>query len=373
MTPEERIIAILRRHGVDMILALPCDRNKNLYEALIRRFPSVELSREEEGVGAAAGALMAGARPAMLIQNSGLGNMVNALASLTRHYRFALPILMSWRGQESETIEAQRWMGGYVPRIMTAMDIPFHEIRTPGEIDQLDETLGGVFAHDEIRGYLFEPSVWKGSSFAPGAAPPPVFHRPAPFGEPFPQATVTRFELLQAAGAALAGKAVVCNLGAPCKELYAVRHQPSNFYMLGSMGMTAPIALGMALRSKKTVVAIDGDGSTLMNPSTLATVARYNPGNLIILLVDNGAYGSTGDQVTAAGICADLGAVARGFGIANIIRSANPDDVARAIGAHTGEGTLLIHAICRPGSAQVPNIPLAPAQIRESVSAFLRS
>lgn len=373
MTPEEKTIAILRRHGVDLVLALPCDRNKNLYEAMIRQFSSVELSREEEGAGIAAGALMAGARPAMLIQNSGLGNMINALASLTRHYQFALPLLMSWRGRESETIEAQRWMGEYVPRIMNAMDIPYHEIRTPEEIDQLDATLSGVFAHDEIRGYLFEPSVWKGSAFAPRPAPPPVFTPPRPFDEPFPRARVTRFELLQEISGALAGRAVVCNLGAPCKELYAARHQPSNFYMLGSMGLTTPIALGMALRTDKTVVAIDGDGSMLMNPTTLATVARYNPGALVILLVDNGAYGSTGDQTTAAAICSDLGAVARGFGVANVVRTADPGAVARAITEHDRKGTLFIHAICRAGNAQVPNIPLSPAQIRESVSAFLRS
>ncbi len=63
------------------------------------------------------------------------------------------------------------------------------------------------------------------------------------------------------------------NLGWPSKELYALKHQPSNFYMLGSMGMATPIGLGIALASSKEVFVIDGDGSLLMNPGTLATAA----------------------------------------------------------------------------------------------------
>ena len=98
MTPEEKTIAALKAAGADFAAVLPCDRNKNLYQAMFAHFQCVEISREEEGVGICAGAAMAGARPFMLIQNSGMGNMINAMASLTRHYSFPLPLLMSWRG-----------------------------------------------------------------------------------------------------------------------------------------------------------------------------------------------------------------------------------------------------------------------------------
>jgi sulfopyruvate decarboxylase subunit beta len=317
---------------------------------------------------------MAGARPLMLIQNSGLGNMINAIASLTRHYAFPLPILMSWRGMASETIAAQRWMGGYTPRIMDAMDIPFHEIHSPADIGVLDQTLPGLFENNEIRGYLFEPAVWKNSPFTPPPFPAPAsgVHLP-PFEGRKPKPKAARFDFIMAARRALSGKAVVCNLGAPSKELQKAVDQPSNFYMLGSMGMATPIALGMALRSGKTVISLDGDGSVLMNPSTLATVARTNPRNLLILLVDNGAYGSTGDQPTAAAHGADLAQAARGFGIDWILRTADPDEAAEAIGGFEGDGPLLIHAIALPGSAEAPNITRSPAEIRKSVSDFLRS
>jgi len=374
MTPEEKIIGVLRRRGVDFFAVLPCDRNKKLYDGILGEFNSVEINREEEGCGICAGVTMAGARPAMLIQNSGLGNMINALASLNRHYDFPLPILMSWRGMESETIAAQRWMGAYVPKIMDAMDIPYHEIRTPGQVDQLDDTLDGVYAAGEIRGYLFEPALWKGSDYQPPAPPSqPRYVLPEPFDAPMPAPAMTRHDMLKGIAPALEGKAVACNLGIPCKELYDVAHQPSNFYMLGSMGMVSPIALGMALCSDKRVVSIDGDGSVLMNPSTLATAARSGPSNLTVLCVDNGAYGSTGNQYTAASACVDLAKVARGFGFARVVRSAEPAEVAEALGAPAEGGPMFIHAICRAGNADVPNITLEPAQIRRGVSDFLQA
>jgi len=371
MTPEGKILETLKRRRVDFVGALPCDRNKKLYDAILARFLTVELSREEEGVGICAGALMAGARPAMLIQNSGLGNMVNALASMSKLYSFALPIFMSWRGMESETIDAQRWMGEYVPKIMKAMDIPYHEIRTLDDIDRIDETLDSVYENGEIRGYLMEPSVWKESEFEPDQiSEPPAFRELKNFDELMPEPKLTRFELLERITKALEGKAVACNLGIPCKELYKVCHQPSNFYMLGSMGMVTPVALGMALCSDKKIISIDGDGSVLMNPSTLATIARTAPKNLTVLCVDNGAYGSTGNQLTATNSWTDLSKVARGFGIDNIVRTADSDEVAEALGRD--DGPLFIHAICKAGNADVPNLTLTPAEIRKSVEEFLR-
>ncbi len=373
MTPEEKTLEILTRHAVDFIAGLPCDRNKNLYTAAMNDFRSIELSREEEGVGICAGAQMAGARPVMLIQNSGMGNMINAMASLTRLYNFALPILMSWRGRESETIDAQKWMGEYVIRIMDAMNIPYHEIYNIDDIDKLDSSIDAVYSNGDIAGYLYEPAVWKGSEFEPDVVPSSPYKLPQPFGEPMPQPQLTRYGMIEGIADSLAGKGIVCNIGIPCKELYDICDQPSNFYMLGSMGMATPIALGMALCSDKPIVSIDGDGSVLMNPSTLATIARTKPKNLTVLCIDNGAYGSTGNQATATSVCSDLGIVARGFGLDNIVRTADPAEVSDALSQFNGKGPLFIHAICKPGNAKVANITLSPEQIRKNVEGFLQS
>jgi len=97
------------------------------------------------------------------------------------------------------------------------------------------------------------------------------------------------------------------------------------------MGMATPIGLGIALSSKKEVVVIDGDGSLLMNPGTLATAAFASPANLLIVAIDNGAYGSTGNQPTLAGSCVDLEQVARGFGFRNTVKVSGEKELIKAM------------------------------------------
>jgi sulfopyruvate decarboxylase subunit beta len=164
---------------------------------------------------------------------------------------------------------------------------------------------------------------------------------------------------------------VVSNLGWPSKELYAIKHQPSNFYMLGSMGMATPIGLGIALTSKKEVVVIDGDGSLLMNPGTLATAAAFAPKTLTILAIDNGAYGSTGNQPTLAGTCVDLEHVARGFGFTETVKAATEREIVEALGAPR-TGLRFIHALGLPANKDVPNIPVHHLEIKKAVQEFLQ-
>ncbi|MFQ5800819.1 MAG: thiamine pyrophosphate-binding protein, partial [Candidatus Hydrothermarchaeales archaeon] len=98
MNPEEEVVALLKKAGVSIVTTLPCDKVKDLHYLMGQEFLHVPLTREEEGVGIAAGAALAEERPTMLIQSSGLGNMINALASLTMFYELPLFIMVSWRG-----------------------------------------------------------------------------------------------------------------------------------------------------------------------------------------------------------------------------------------------------------------------------------
>jgi len=107
---------------------------------------------------------------------------------------------------------------------------------------------------------------------------------------------------------------VVCNIGLPSQELHMLDDQPTNFYMLGTMGLSSSIGLGLALVQKQTVIAIDGDGSVLTNFGTLPTIANNVADNFILFIVDNGSYGSTGDQPTYAGKKTSLSKVAEACG-----------------------------------------------------------
>jgi thiamine pyrophosphate-dependent acetolactate synthase large subunit-like protein len=121
-------------------------------------------------------------------------------------------------------------------------------------------------------------------------------------------------------------EAVIGGIGYTNFDLWAAGRRPQNFYMLGSMGLAVPIALGVALaQPKRTVIALEGDGSILMQLGSLATVAARKPKNLAIVIMDNGAYQITGGQLTATGLGADIVAIARGAGIVQGTWAADED------------------------------------------------
>jgi thiamine pyrophosphate-dependent acetolactate synthase large subunit-like protein len=111
-------------------------------------------------------------------------------------------------------------------------------------------------------------------------------------------------------------EAVVAGLGNTNFDLIAAGHRPQNFYMLGSMGLACPIALGVALaQPQRGVIALEGDGSILMALGCLATIGNVQPRNLTIIIWDNGMYQITGKQAAATSGATDIVAVARGVGI----------------------------------------------------------
>lgn len=112
-------------------------------------------------------------------------------------------------------------------------------------------------------------------------------------------------------------EAVIGGIGNTNFDLWRSGRRAQNFYMLGSMGLAVPIALGVALaQPQRGVVALEGDGSILMQLGALATVANLAPRNLLIVILDNGAYQITGGQQTATGMGADIVAIAKGAGLA---------------------------------------------------------
>ncbi len=374
--PEEQLITILKKHGVDFTATLPCEKFKTFLEMVGRDFMHVPLTREEEGVGICAGAALSGRRPAMFVQSSGIGNMVNALLSLTAFYELPLALFVSRRGIYQEKIEAQFPMGQRLPAILAGAGIAYTEINSSKDFNAVDRELSDVFGRNKIHAFLLSPAIWEGSEC--GGKSSELGVRRSECGATSSESGVrslvgklTRYDIIKIIAPYLEGKVVVSNLGWPSKELYAIKHQPSNFYMLCSMGMVTPIGLGIALTSSKEVVVIDGDGSLLMNPGTLATAAYICPRNLTIFAIDNSVYGSTGNQPTLTGACVDLEVVARGFGFRNTLNVAAEQELVEVM-KNPREGLTFIHALAVPGNKDVPNIPVHHLEIRKQVQAFLR-
>ena len=129
---------------------------------------------------------------------------------------------------------------------------------------------------------------------------------------------LNRFDITQRLVARLKhDEAVIGGIGYTNFDLWGAGQRPQNFYMLGSMGLAVPIALGVALaQPQRRVIALEGDGSILMQLGSLATVAARAQKNLAIVIMDNGTYQITGGQQTLTEQGADIVAIARGAGLA---------------------------------------------------------
>jgi sulfopyruvate decarboxylase subunit beta len=157
---------------------------------------------------------------------------------------------------------------------------------------------------------------------------------------------------------------VVCNIGLPSQELHLLDDQPSNFYMLGTMGLSSSIGLGLALAQKQPVIAIDGDGSVLTNFGTLPTIANNVADNFVLLIIDNGSYGSTGDQPTYAGRKTSLAAVASACGCENVVECQAEDTASVLQQALASDQMTIIVCKCESGNIKVPVIDMDPVVIK---------
>jgi len=126
-------------------------------------------------------------------------------------------------------------------------------------------------------------------------------------------------------------EAVIGGIGNTNFDLWAAGHRPQNFYMLGSMGLAFPIALGVALaQPQRRIIALEGDGSLLMQLGCLSTIASLKPKNLSMIVMDNGIYQITGAQPTP-GAGSDIVAIAQGSGLANSAWAADEEDFERLV------------------------------------------
>ena len=181
-----------------------------------------------------------------------------------------------------------------------------------------------------------------------------------------------RSEVLKSLVPVISDQLVVCNIGLPSQELHMLDDQPSNFYMLGTMGLASSIGLGLALAQPQKVIAIDGDGSVLTNFGTLPTIANNVADNFILLIIDNGSYGSTGDQPTYAGKKTSLTAVATACGCENVVECSAEQAVDAVRAALEGDQMTIIVCKCESGNIKVPVIEKDPVVIRERFMSEIR-
>lgn len=360
--PEIQVVDILKENNISFAATLPCDRIKALLPMISRNIRTIPLTREENGVGVCAGVYLGGGKPVMVIQSTGLGNMMNALLSLNMAYGIPLPILASWRGVYKETIEAQKQFGKRLSFILCASGIDHTIINSKDELQKIDLAIKESFQRSCPHVALISPAVWEGSLCE---VPEPVEIRSRISGldirSEIKKPVLTRYDAIKVLASIVEDDIIVANLGIPAKELYEIRDRDLNFYMTGSMGLVSSIGSGLAIVQEKHVYVIDGDGSLLMNPNALIGIGLLDQDNLTVIAVDNAAYGSTGNQETATSGHIDLELLARASGIQDTIKAQTEEELKEAI----LEKVRFIHVIARPHNMKCKEIPLSAKVVKE--------
>jgi phosphonopyruvate decarboxylase len=292
----------LKKMGFTFFSGVPCSFLKNLINYAINDCQYVAATNEGEAVAIAAGAYLAGEKPVVLMQNSGLTNAVSPLVSL--NYPFRIPVLgfVSLRGEPGIPDEPQHeLMGRITTQMLDLMEIKWEYLST--DFEQAKNQLVRAHSYIErdqtfffvVKKNTFEKEPLKDQKQLSNLNVLKV-------GKTKDDQLPTRIEALKLINSLKDDKTVqLATTGKTGRELYEIEDAPNNLYMVGSMGCVSSLGLGLALAKKdKDIVVIEGDGALLMRMGSLATNGYYAPKNMLHILLDNNTHDSTGGQSTVS-------------------------------------------------------------------------
>jgi phosphonopyruvate decarboxylase len=358
MLSTPKCLAYMAEKGFGPFVGVPCSFLKPFINYVIDNSGSgyIAANNEGEAIALASGAWLAGRKPVVMFQNSGLGNTVNPLSSLSYVFRIPLLLITTWRGEPGVKDEPQHaLMGEITASLLDCLRVP-HEL-FPEDDAGLCPAIDRAVASLETTRLPFAFIMRKGAvtryelQAAPSerATPRRGYSTPA---EPAPPQLMLRGEAVALIADTLGPSSLlVATTGGTARELFVERDRPSNFYVVGSMGCASSLALGVALHApSRTVAALDGDGAALMRLEAMVSIGHFQPANYVHVILDNGVYDSTGAQRTLADTV-DFPALALSLGYRSAVSVCTRQSLEQLLRtAAASAGPHMIHVRIRPGS-----------------------
>lgn len=368
--------AALRRSHFDFFTGVPCSLVEDVIATLEpgAEAPYVAAAREDAAVGLAAGAWLAGRRPCVLMQNSGLGTSLNALASLSLMYGLPVLLVVTWRGYEGKDAPEHILTGEITPSLLDLLRIPHRTLGAESVSADIAWAASEMDARMQPVALLVPPNVVETGHAAHGAPAASAAARLPRLSAAVERLvpSVSRRAAIEVARKQLGDEPLVHANGYICRESYSLGDRPQNFYMIGSMGLASAIGFGLALaRPQQRSVVFDGDGNLLMNLGILAMVGARQPRNFVHCVFDNEVYGSTGNQRSPSREVG-LHRLAAAAGYRTSVAVTEPRAIESAVAAALGsDGPHFVLVKVTTEEADVPRIPYTPAEIRDRFRASL--
>lgn len=373
MLSPKIFIESLAAKGIDFFAGVPDSLLKNvcafISDTLDDRH-NIIAANEGGAIGLAAGHYLAtGHIPCVYMQNSGEGNAINPLASLTDREVYNIPVLLviGWRGEPGVHDEPQHVKQGKVTiPLLDAMGIR-NEILSQDEEDfrrQLDEAVRYLTETGEAFALIVRKNTFEPYSLQRNEV------------NEYP---LSREEAIRTVASSLGPKdVIVSTTGMISRELFEYRAAKGqgherDFLTVGSMGHASQIALGIALeRTDRKVWCFDGDGAVLMHLGSMAIVADKAPANFVHVVFNNGAHDSVGGQPTV-GLKVSLTGIAKAVGYKEAVLATTAEELAAALNRlNEYDGPVLLEVRVHRGNRKDLGRPTTtPVQNRDALMSFL--
>jgi len=365
---------ILSGYGFNFYSGVPCSFLKYLINYAINDRQFLMACDEGNAVAICAGAHLGGCKSVLLCQNSGLANTVSPLTSL--NYIFKIPLLgfVSLRGEIGLIDEPQHeLMGQITTDLLDMMRIKWEYL----SLDEADVEKQLSRANEFIENNQSFFFVVKKGTFAPVELKPQKIEcvknkvrLPKSKEVTLPKRLQVLEKLTQLKDK---NTVLLATTGFTGRELYEVKDDEQNFYMVGSMGCVSSIALGLCLaQPNKDVIAIEGDGAFLMRMGSITTNAYHGPPNMLHVLLDNNAHESTGGQATVSS-CVDFVGLAANVAYERSVYIHDLDEFEQEIKKWKKDRalTFLYFRITQGKKENLGRPAIEPYQVKERLMKFL--
>lgn len=362
----------LASYGIDFYAGVPDSLLKNLCAYITDHSDATHniiAANEGGAMGLAAGHYLAtGQIPVVYMQNSGEGNIINPLASLTDPDVYNIPVLLviGWRGKPGVHDEPQHVKQGKVTTgLLNVMGIDYTVLSKEEDkaAAQIQKAVACMQATKQCYALVIEKDTFENYQLTMDNGQSGL--------------DLSREEAIETVVSYLQDNAVVVSTtGMISRELFEIRERNGqghsrDFLTVGSMGHASQIALGIAMeKPDRNVWCFDGDGATIMHMGSMAIVASKAPKNYIHVVFNNGAHDSVGGQPTV-GLNIDLPAVAKAVGYKQISSVVNKENLQKLL-SNLGDGPVFLEVKVKKGNRKDLGRPTTtPIQNKESLMRFL--
>jgi phosphonopyruvate decarboxylase len=374
MIRPEFFIEKLRAEGVEFYAGVPDSLLKNVCAYITDHFDkehNIIAANEGGAVALAAGYHLAtGKVGCVYMQNSGEGNAVNPLASLTDRDVYHIPLLLivGWRGRPGVHDEPQHVKQGKITTsLLDVMGIGYEVLSKEEEAAarQIEKAMGSIRETGEAFALVVEKDTF--DSYALQNVERNEY-------------TMSREDAIRMVAASITEDAIIVSTtGMISRELFEYRtamgqRHERDFLTVGSMGHASQIALGIALQHpERRVYCFDGDGASIMHMGNMAIVGSRRPKNFVHVVFNNGAHDSVGGQPTV-GYDIDLVEIAKAVRYERAVRVCGAEELKDALEGLLDEGLQLIEVRVKKGNRKDLGRPTTtPIQNKEALMAFLNA